>query len=138
MKVCTKCKQKKEETEFNKRWNTKDGLQHQCRECEKANHRTHYAQNKQTYVANAKSRRKKNRERYEAWRSTLSCTICGESDSVCIDLHHTDPSTKEYSVAQIGKNGMWQKFLREIQKCIVVCSNCHRKIHHYGIQNMKT
>lgn len=57
------------------------------------------------------------------------CSMCPEKDIVCLDFHHTDPKTKETNIAR-AINGGWSNasIQKEIDKCILVCSNCHRKI----------
>lgn len=76
----------------------------------------------------------KRRNEFRQWvaemKSTIGCS-CGEKDSRCLDFHHIDSSTKEFSIAQrIGwASYSKEKFLEEIDKCQILCSNCHRKIH---------
>ena len=60
------------------------------------------------------------------------CNHCGEhfyNDPECLDFHHIDPKTKDVSVARIWRTSLKQldKMIEEIKKCIVLCSNCHRK-----------
>lgn len=59
------------------------------------------------------------------------CYCCGETDYPCLDFHHIDPKTKKYNmtVKTIGVDKMWE----EVEKCEVVCSNYHRRIHHHNI-----
>ena len=59
----------------------------------------------------------------------------GENHSACLDFHHKDASKKDFSVANIKGMG-WgkEKVLLEIQKCMVVCANCHRKIHSKAVK----
>ncbi len=75
-------------------------------------------------------RHKEIREWMAEYKSTLKCKLCPEYDSCCLDFHHKDPSKKENSIA-IAMRSRWSKnrILKEIAKCVVVCSNCHRKIH---------
>lgn len=132
MKTCSKCKQIKSLSEFNKRKISKDGLQHHCRSCEKENHKKHYANNKSTYLARARANTKRYVQEYREWRKTLVCECCGEDDEVCIDLHHLDPTKKDFNVSTVGQSSGLASILEEVKKCAVVCSNCHRKIHKYG------
>lgn len=79
--------------------------------------------------------RKKVREQFQDYKKTLFCVACGESESVCLDFHHTDPSKKEKAVgAMFGGNPSFQKVMTEVKKCVVLCANCHRKIHAGLIQ----
>ena len=58
------------------------------------------------------------------------CQICGLKDS-CIaiyDFHHINPKTKKYEPGKI-MHYSWKKIKKEIDKCNLVCKNCHAKIH---------
>ena len=69
------------------------------------------------------------RERVAAYKSRLGCSACGETDPVVLDLHHVDPSTKTRTISSMY--GMqWPKLEQEISKCIVLCANEHRRLHH--------
>lgn len=59
---------------------------------------------------------------------TVGCACCGESDLVCLDFHHYDPDEKEFNMSAALTKPL-DKMMIEASKCIVVCSNCHRKIH---------
>ena len=56
------------------------------------------------------------------------CIKCGEKDPACLDFHHRDPTTKEGHIGEFRKFGM-KRLLAEIEKCDVLCANCHRKFH---------
>ncbi len=62
----------------------------------------------------------------EILRDSNGCVDCGESDPVCLEFDHTDPSTKEFNIGDSYSKAE-DKVLREIQKCEIVCANCHRK-----------
>jgi hypothetical protein len=61
--------------------------------------------------------------------SILICSKCGEKDRVCLDFHHLDPTSKDYNVSWLLRYGSKKKIIAEVQKCIVLCANCHRKLH---------
>ena len=44
------------------------------------------------------------------------------------DYHHIDPTTKLYTVSSI-MNGPMDRLIAEVDKCLLLCSNCHRKEH---------
>ena len=72
--------------------------------------------------------RKKNMRRA---RSLLDdkCSICGYSKCIAaLEFHHKDPSTKLFRLG-MGSGYSWKRIKEEAQKCILVCSNCHREIH---------
>lgn len=56
------------------------------------------------------------------------CVVCGEDDPVCIDFHHRNPKDKKYAISCMYSLNE-EKIRKEIEKCVCVCSNCHRKIH---------
>lgn len=83
---------------------------------------------KQIELKNA--RIKEIREWLKNLKSTLSCIYCGESDSCCIDFHHKDQKDKDFSISYSTNYGFSKKrILEEIEKCVPICSNCHRKLH---------
>lgn len=58
------------------------------------------------------------------------CALCGEVEIVCLDFHHLDPATKSFDVSQSARQKKNEAEIRaEIQKCVVLCGNCHRKLH---------
>ena len=57
------------------------------------------------------------------------CQICGYNKCIAaLDFHHTDPSTKKLTLSHLYKHS-WDKVKEEIDKCLLVCANCHREIH---------
>lgn len=58
------------------------------------------------------------------------CQICGydKCDSA-LEFHHLDPSQKDFGIGTKGYTRAWSKVKEELDKCILVCSNCHREIH---------
>lgn len=59
------------------------------------------------------------------------CQRCDEKDPVCLDFHHVDESTKRFNIASNIHNMSRKTMEDEIAKTIVLCSNCHRKLHYY-------
>lgn len=59
-----------------------------------------------------------------------SCEICGYDKCVdAIDFHHKDPSDKDFGIGSKGYTRSWEKVKEELDKCMIVCSNCHRELH---------
>lgn len=57
------------------------------------------------------------------------CKDCGLIDIPCVyDFHHLDPSKKEFTFAK-KKGFAFETIKSELDKCILLCSNCHRKRH---------
>ena len=83
-------------------------------------------------AAQSREARKRKKEWYNAIMADKNCVKCGESDVACLDWHHTDPTQKEAAVSYMLCNNSKKAILEEIQKCICLCSNCHRKLHYYN------
>ena len=107
----------------------KDGLQSSCKVCMAESYTRSRKAKLEHYKAVQKSRGDRNHQKYKDWKETLSCIVCGESNACCIDLHHLDPTDKEVDISDVTRYWSWERLMVEIDKCIVVCSNCHRKIH---------
>lgn len=64
-------------------------------------------------------------------KSSRGCSICAESHPACLDFHHRNSEEKEYVISKMIVDGAGrERILKEIDKCDVVCSNCHRKLHY--------
>lgn len=70
-----------------------------------------------------------NRKFINRYKTLCGCGHCGEKDPVVLDLHHLDPSVKDANSAELVGCSR-EKIKEEIRKCIVLCSNCHRREHH--------
>lgn len=58
------------------------------------------------------------------------CQICGYCTCMdALDFHHKDREQKEFGLSQKGLTRSWEKTKSELEKCILVCANCHREIH---------
>lgn len=85
---------------------------------------------KEKRIAANKRWREKAKIVYKEFRKTLMCVRCGESHPACLDLHYLDPTTKFKSVAQLAGRASLSGLKKEVDKCIVLCANCHRKEHY--------
>lgn len=134
MKVCSKCGIEKEASEFYSSKRCSDGLQSRCKHCNKSDHAKHYQKDKAKYKNRSSTRRKRITAEYTEWKSKQVCCRCGETDEACLDAHHIDPSQKEFQLAKLGQEEFGtNRWFNELAKCIIVCANCHRKIHKYEI-----
>lgn len=128
-KMCSTCKTEKLIKEFRRDSTQKDGYQCRCKVCARAATKSKYMINYgvKTRQRNA-LRNKEQRDRITEYKKTHPCEKCGESAIVCLDFHHVDPLTKSFELSKPGTHS-WETILEEIEKCIVVCKNCHAKIH---------
>jgi hypothetical protein len=56
------------------------------------------------------------------------CAVCGyDRCPVALDFHHIR-GKKEFSVGDIGYSRSWKKLKQELDKCVLLCANCHREV----------
>jgi hypothetical protein len=56
------------------------------------------------------------------------CQICGyDKCNRALCFHHLDPSKKDFSITSTVKS--WKKIRDELDKCIMLCHNCHAEEH---------
>ena len=59
-----------------------------------------------------------------------SCSLCGYNRcDEALDFHHRNKQDKSFGLSQNGLTRSWEKIREEIDKCILVCANCHRELH---------
>lgn len=127
-KICSTCEQEKCIDEFTKRKSAIDGHNASCQTCTQLRTKLHYENNKAYYAAKNKRRKEESRRKLNEYKEGLKCKVCGESRPQCLDFHHKDRKTE--TIANVHHRGWsWERVLKEIKKCIVLCSNCHRTVH---------
>ena len=97
---------------------------------QKAYSAAHYQKTKEETKQRTKKKRSALRKEWKAFKATLYCTKCGFNHHAALDFHHKDPSTKTDSVNALVSNGRYALAMKEVEKCVVLCANCHR-IHHH-------
>ena len=131
MKKCSKCKVEKPRSAFRKRARNKDGLTGQCAECLRRyegkwlSDRT--PEHRRRLNATRRARRKAVYQRLLEFLADRACGDCGEPDSVVLEFDHAG-SEKTANVSDMSTSGFsWQRIEVEIEKCDIVCANCHRR-----------
>lgn len=68
---------------------------------------------------------------FKEFRKNLQCSKCPENHPACIDFHHKEgKEKKDLEIARMVQCGYSkERILKEIEKCDILCSNCHRKLH---------
>jgi len=100
-------------------------------ELQRAYSRNHYNTHKEQYKSKHRAwLDNQQRLKQEILMSLGGCKNCGESDYRCLDFHHTDPSTKDAEVSELWRHASIITIRKEIEKCEVLCANCHRKLHY--------
>ena len=55
------------------------------------------------------------------------CISCGESNPIVLEFDHIDPSNKKANISAYMNRGVTLELLKqEIEKCQMLCANCHR------------
>lgn len=58
------------------------------------------------------------------------CIKCGYNKCIgALEFHHLDPKEKDFHLSKGGVTRSWEIIKKELDKCILVCANCHREIH---------
>ena len=86
-------------------------------------------------MSNAKESQKI-RKWFKKYKMNQSCEICGETHYACLEFHHTNANKESAVSTMVAKGYPINEIVKEINKCQVVCANCHRKIH-YKIKSKK-
>ena len=94
----------------------------------------HYSENKEKVKERSRKRNRLQRERNSNFVSRVkrryNCVDCGESDVVVLDFDHVE-GEKAGNVSDMSRQGYSiEAIKKEIRKCEVRCSNCHRRITH--------
>ena len=116
IKTCTVCKESKALDEFPKHPQHKDGYNSVCKKC--------------MQKSNKKCRL--NKKIHFIKKMGGECTNCKikltENNWPIFDFHHIDPSQKEVSWSTL-RNWSNNKIEKELNKCTLLCANCHRLLH---------
>jgi DNA replicative helicase MCM subunit Mcm2 (Cdc46/Mcm family) len=60
-----------------------------------------------------------------------ACQRCGYNKCPgALSFHHLDPNEKDYGISGGGVSRSFEKVKPELDKCILVCQNCHAEIHY--------
>lgn len=65
----------------------------------------------------------------QTYKVFKGCFLCGESHYASLDIHHINPVTKKFTFGNNCKKYQLMTMFKELLKCVIICSNCHRKLH---------
>ena len=129
MRRCGRCGERKPLDEFAWRRRAKGQLDNYCRSCRSAYNQEHYAANRQRYIDAARARKVAVTAERLAYLIAVfvdhPCVDCGETDPIVLEFDHL--RDKKFSISKGIVDRNWQSVLAEIDKCDVVCANCHRR-----------
>lgn len=139
--ICNACKQNLNENLFSFR-NKAHKIKHKiCKKCVSLSFKISYQKNKKYYnkkrYERSKTLRNKNKALLIDFKKQLNCKMCGEKDYRVLDFHHIDSKNKNFNISCAVTQGVnWKRILQEINQCMVLCANCHRKVHYNKINGM--
>lgn len=116
IKTCTVCKESKALDEFPKHPQHKDGYNSVCKKCMQKSNKKCRSNKKIHFI-------KKIGGEYTNCKIKLT-----ENNWPIFDFHHIDPSQKEVSWSTL-RNWSNDKIEKELNKCTLLCANCHRLLH---------
>ena len=81
------------------------------------------------YLKQAVAKRRRKIKEFAVAYKGGRCQVCRYNKSIwALDLHHIDPRTKAFGIAEKGYSRSWEAVKKEADKCVLVCANCHREI----------
>ena len=90
-----------------------------------------YQRHKEKVLERRKRRKIKMRDWFRKYKSRLYCIECGEKHPACLQFHHKNREEKSFTVSNIvaREDISLKRLITEIEKCEVLCVNCHAKRH---------
>jgi len=88
------------------------------------------------YLIKAVTERRRTLKRRAVDLKGGACILCGyDKHQGVLDFHHVDPTLKSFAISGSGFSRSWAKIEAELQKCVLVCANCHREVE-LGLQKV--
>jgi 5-methylcytosine-specific restriction endonuclease McrA len=92
-------------------------------------------QERRKYLLKAVQRRREKVRLMAVSHQGGRCQICGYDRCIeALEFHHLDPTQKDFGISNKGYTRSWEKVKGEIEKCILLCANCHREVHAGKLQ----
>jgi len=109
------------------------------RQYQKTYSRKWYGENAEKQKAKSRQRKRELRKWYDDIKAKsfcVSCGVSGKENTWMMEFHHRDETKKTKSLSYMISNGYGRETcLEEMEKCDVLCANCHRKLHYEKSKN---
>lgn len=128
-KQCTVCYETKPIQDFAWKSKTKGTRQACCDPCRRNRQKESYGKHKKAVIAKTVARNSAHSERFQAYKATLKCLLCSESEPCTLDFHHPNPHVKDFTISEFVRKRGWKSLMEEVHKCLPLCASCHRKVH---------
>ncbi len=126
MKKCIDCKIPKKINEYSEDKKRNRHLS-VCKKCMALRTKIYRQKNQDKWKKQSKNHSLRRKEMIDNWK-LQGCSKCKDKRHYIIDAHHKDPNKKDFSIGE-SANGI-NKTKKELEKCIPLCSNCHREFHY--------
>lgn len=134
-KVCYRCKEEKSIESFSKDRNAKSGRANDCKTCQveyrlqwRKDNPKKFREQRNAQVSRRRLKTKMNAIEYKGG----CCEDCGIHASplnrTIFEFHHVDPTKKEFNICR-NLQKKWDDIQRELDKCVLLCSKCHKQRH---------
>jgi len=87
------------------------------------------------YLKQAVDRRRKKIRQLALEYKGSRCTICGYNKCLkALEFHHLESDKKDFGISSKGYTRSWEVIKKELNKCVLLCANCHREVHEGSTQ----
>ena len=94
-----------------------------------------YADRREALIRAVTKRRRKIKAMAIEYKGN-KCLLCGYNRFAgALELHHINSDKKEFGIGDKGYTRSWEKVKAELDKCVLLCANCHREVGA-GIQQL--
>ncbi len=88
-----------------------------------------YTSRREYLIKAVYARRKKVRKMALEYKGG-KCEVCGYDRCIyALEFHHLNSSKKDFAISSKGYTRSWNRVKEELDKCILICANCHRELH---------
>jgi hypothetical protein len=157
MKVCVKCNENKEDNEFSLQTGLGKTIRKPrlCSWCKSCSSKHASESNKRKRKENPELQKEKDRINYNKNKKVISiqsgkrrkafkakcveylggcCIVCGFNKyNSALDFHHINSEEKDFMITSTTQMSDWEMIRMELNKCVLLCSNCHRGVHSKDI-----
>jgi Fe-S-cluster-containing hydrogenase component 2 len=132
-----RCKQELPYSAFRFKNKSRGVYQSLCIQCNKIYQKEHYQKNKKQYMLLLSERKIKIKRKLSTLKESLPCTDCGGFFMACqMDFDHISGDKTDNISQMAHRTYSWQSIKDEIEKCELVCANCHRKRTYLRYKNV--